>query len=262
MINEYLNEKYKYIIDELKEKKEKIFNNIKDKLYKKLFPEKSKEVINNLEDVNIPNKFKDFFKNEINVNINQNFKYSIEELNDINKAIYDYIMNKLFDKLFPKTFTNEDKKIFDKACSHSWIELNHIDKKYQDRIIHQSFLFDIKKYFKLFIKEKSPSKKIEAMNYIYDIISKAIEFNEGKGEFGTDDITPILVFCFIKAKPYGIHSHLEYTLFYNFFHKSGEEDYRLMQLIQISEIVKGLSFEFFENITEEEYNKNMNKINN
>ena len=260
MINEYLNEKYKYINDQFNENKEKIYNNIKDKLYKQLFPEKQKEEINNFEDIDIPNKLKDFF-NEININTNQNCIYSIKELNDINKEIYDYIMNKLNDKLYPKITTDEDKIIFVKACSHSWIELKHLDKKYQNRIIHQSFLLDIKKYFKLFIKEKSPSKKIEAMNYIYDIISKAMEFNEGKGEFGPDDITPILIFCFIKAQPYGIHSHLEYTLLYNFFYKSGKEDYRLMQLIQISEIVKGLSFKFFDNITEEEYYKNMIKFN-
>ena len=252
-INEYLNIKYKYIIDDFNNNKKNIYNNINDKLQKKLLTETSTEIkIFNKESIDIPNQLRNLFE-EINENIstNTNLNYSINELIDIMKIIYNYVMEKLYDKLFPKIPTEEESNNFVKICllSNS-IELKDINEKYQKRTIRQSFLLDIKKYFKLFIGEKSPLKRIEAMNHIYEIIPKAIEFNEGKGEFGADDILPILTYCLIKAQPYRMNTILNYTLLYNPYSpysKFGEESFHLNQLFQANESINI----FYDNLKKE-----------
>ena len=263
IIYEYLNEDYKNIEDESSDDTEKIYNDITSKLHEKLFPNKliEKNKINiKQKKVDISNALKQFIE-EVNQNMNKSYKYSINELNDIKEKIYTYIMESLYDKLYPKTITIEEKNNYDKTCLYSWLEPKHLIKKYINKSINQSFIPDAIKYFKLFIKEKSPKKKIDNINHLFDIIQKGIEFNEGKGEIGADDIIPILSYCYIKAQPYGINSSVKYSLLYNPYSKKGEVAMKLTQLNSIYEFVNELSFGSLSNISKEEYDKNMNKLN-
>ena len=264
IINEYLSNNYNPFSNELNDNNEKIFNEIVTKLHKKLFPNKTADEknISEQKNMNISNLVNKFF-GEINEKICKKYqcKYSINKLNDIKEKMYDYVMEKLYDKLYPKIPSDEEKKIFEKTCLYSWLEPKYLNEKYSNRSIRLSFLPDTIKYFKLFIKEKSPRKKIEAMNHLFDIIHMAIEFNEGKGDLGTDDIIPILTYCYIKAQPYRINSNIKYTLLYNPCSSSGIESLRLSQLSLINEFIHNLSFESLSNITKEEYDLNMNSIN-
>ena len=264
IINEYLNINYNPISNEITDNNEKIYNEIVTKLHKKLCPNKSVDgkIITEQKNENISNLLNNFF-GEINQTISKKYKCkcSINPLNDIKEKMYDYVMEKLYDKLYPKIPTEEEKKIFEKVCLYSWLEPKHLNEKYTNRSIRLSFLPDTIKYFKLFIKEKSPRKKIESMNHLFNIINMAIEFNEGKGDLGTDDIIPILTYCYIKAQPYRINSSIKYTLLYNPCSSSGIESMRLAQLSLINEFIKNLSFESLYNITKEEYDINMNFIN-
>ena len=219
-----------------------------------------KKIIKEQNTTTIPNILNAFFE-EVNEKICKNNKYSIDKLNDIKEKLYDYVMEKLYDKLYPKIPTDEEKNFFEKICLYSWLEPKHLNEKYNNRTIRLSFLPDTIKYFKLFIKEKSPRKKIEAMNHLFDIIEKAIEFNEGKGDFGTDDIIPLLTYCCIKAHPFRINSSIKYALLYNPYYSSGIEALRLSQLILINGFINNLSFESLFNITKEEFDKNVNLIN-
>ena len=259
LINEYLDNNYKFLDNKLIDK-EKIFNDIISKLNKNSLRKKTIEekIIAKQESEDIHNFFKNFF-GEINENISKNYKESINELIDLKEKMYDFIMESLYEKLYPKVTTEAENRIFEKMCLHSWVEPKHLDKKYENKTFYQSFLPDAKKYFHLFIKEKSPRKKIEVMNQLYNLIYKAIEFNEGKGQFGADDVIPFLTFCFIKARPYRMESSIKYTLLYNPYSKSSKETQGLTQLIMVNEFVNNLSFACFEgNMTKEEYEEKMN----
>ena len=263
IINEHLNDNYSPLSNEITDNNEKIYNEITTKLHKKLCQNNSidKHIITEQKNNNISDILTNFFK-EINETISKKYKckHSINPLSDLKEKMYDYVMEKLYDKLYPKIPTDEEKKIYEKTCLYSWLELKHLNKKYSNRSIRLSFLLDTIKYFKLFIKEKSPRKKIEAMNHLYDIIHMAIEFNEGKGDFGADDFIPFLSYCYIKAQPFRINSNIKYALLYNPFSSSGIESLRLSQLSLVNEFVNNLSFESLNSITKEEYDINMNSI--
>ncbi len=78
-----------------------------------------------------------------------------------------------------------------------------------------SFLPDILKYLKLFVKEKSIKKKIENVSNIFKAIEKVIKFNGFSGLLGEDDFMSILSYSYIKAQPYRMLSSIKYAMLYN-----------------------------------------------
>ncbi len=126
------------------------------------------------------------------------------------EKIKDYIMNKLYDKIYPPEYAPEDTKIFKITTLHSWIEPQMIiDKKYT----YDNILPDILNKYKQIHIIKNPFKKIECIRKIFELIHNLIKFNENKNDndIGSDDTTPILMYTFIKAHPQRIYSDIEFV---------------------------------------------------
>ena len=206
----------------------------------------------------IPTQLLEYF-NKINKHLEEDNNYSKEELKEIKEKIYDYIMTKLYDKLFPPEPSIEDNKIYHNSISHSWVESKHFIKE-RPGSIYNSFLPDVIKYIKLIIKEKSPRKKIENMSNVFNSIQRVIEFNGGKGLLGIDDFIPILTFSLMKAQIYRLNSTIKYTILYNPGKENGLESQQLSQLMVASDFLTNLSYKDLLNITEEEYYDKMRSI--
>jgi len=200
----------------------------------------------------IPSQLLKYF-NVINKHLEEYNNYSKEELKEIEDKIYDYIMTKLYDKLFPPEPSEEDNKIYQNSILHSWAESKHFIKE-RPGSIYNSFLPDVIKYIKLIIKEKSPRKKLENMSNVFKAIQRVIEFNGGKGLLGIDDFIPILTFSLMKAQPYRLNSTIKYAILYNPGKDTGLESQQLSQLMMASDFLTNLSYEKLLNITKEEYN--------
>jgi len=200
----------------------------------------------------IPSQLLKYF-NVINKHLEEYNNYSKEELKEIEDKIYDYIMTKLYDKLFPPEPSEEDNKIYQNSILHSWAESKHFIKE-RPGSIYNSFLPDVIKYIKLIIKEKSPRKKLENMSNVFKAIQRVIEFNGGKGLLGIDDFIPILTFSLMKAQPYRLNSTIKYAMLYNPGKDTGLESQQLSQLMMASDFLTNLSYEKLLNITKEEYN--------
>jgi len=207
------------------------------------------------ENNSIPSQLANYF-NKINKQLEEDNNYSKEELKEIEDKIYDYIMTKLYDKLFPPEPSVEDNRIYHNSILHTWIESKHLIKE-RPGSIYNSFLPDVIKYIKLIIKEKSPRKKIENISNVFNSIQRVIEFNGGKGLLGIDDFCPILTFSLMKAQIYRLNSTIKYTILYNPGKKSGLESQQLTQLLAASDFLYNLSYENLLNITKEEYNDKM-----
>lgn len=207
------------------------------------------------EDNSIPSQLLNYF-NIINKHLEEDNNYSKEILKEIKDKIYDYIMVKLYDKLFPPEPSEEDNKIYQNTILHSWAESKHFIKE-RPGSIYKSFLPDVIKYIKLIIKEKSPRKKIENLSNVLTSIKSVIDFNGGKGLLGVDDFIPILTFSLMKAQPYRLNSTIKYMILYNPFKNNGPESQNLTQLKLASEFLTNLSYENL-NITKEEYDDKMN----
>ena len=207
--------------------------------------------------LHVPNQIFTYLK-IINNHLKKIYKFSKEDLTEINGKIYDYIMLKLYDKLYPQEPSNDENKNYRNTIIYSWTEPKHFIKKQRDSTF-KSFLPDIIKYLKLFIKEKSPRKKIENVSNIFKAIERVIKFNGLSGLLGADDFMSILSYSYIKAQPYRMLSSIRYAMLYDpkNIKESGSQ---LTQLLGSCNFITQLSFDSLFNITKEEFDEKM-KLN-
>ena len=187
--------------------------------------------------------------------IRENLKKEYEEgLESILEKIYDYIMLKIYDKIFPIEPYLEDTKIFQQSIILSWTEPKHFIKRKRELVLG-SFLTDVLKYFKLIDAEKSPRKKILNMKHLFNSIGFLLQFNgEGK-DIGVDDLMPILNYAFIKGvKNTRIYSNTKFMELYIGEGKSRIEGSELTQLKGTCEFIIKLKCEQLFDVTPEEFN--------
>jgi hypothetical protein len=193
-------------------------------------------------DLKLTTKINNYFKliqESLTVKNNSLLSSNSQEVNEISTKIYDFIMEKIYDKIFPQEPDESDRKIERNCELFSWTEPRHFIKT-KTVYIYDSFLPDVIKYFKEIEIQRSPRKKIYYMNLIFKSISNVVRFNGGK-EVGVDDMIPILNYSFVKAKPSRMSSNCKYMELF-----IGEKINRVegSQLAQLTAICK-----FAENIT-------------
>ena len=179
------------------------------------------------------------------------------ELEEINNKIYDYVMTKIHDKIYPIESEQHDDKIFQQCIKLSWVESKHFMGVKTNYTI-ETFLPDVMEFFKKIEKEKSPRKKIMNMKEIFNSIYKVVKFNGGK-DTGVDDSLPILNYAFIKARPMRIFSDSRYMELYIGNLSNKEEGSQLMQLLALCNFVENLKNSDLLNVSEEEFVQKCNE---
>ena len=203
--------------------------------------------------LDIPKKLMTSFFNYINTQLQNKIKNE-SELNIINDKIYDYVMSRIYDKIYPKKKNLIDKNIFRKTCQLSWIEPENLIKGN----LHYDFDFvlpDINKYVCQIRDEKSPRKKIISLNNIFNSINKLLIFTKGDVPIGVDDQMPLITYCLIKARPYGIFTDLNFMQLYIGNKKNKVEDNELTQLLTILDFIDQAKYSSFDNVSKEEYDE-------
>ena len=187
----------------------------------------------------------------------KNIKYeSKDNMNQIKEIIFDFVMNKIYDKIYPVELSGKDTLIYQNSIRLSWVKPCHFlgDKK---QYVLGSFINDINYYFKLLSSEKSTRKKLINLDQIIHNISFFYNFND-KHEIGVDDILPVLTFAMIKAHPYSLDSNLRYMKMYsklgNFFNGGNKFE----QFEVAIELIIGIKYSDLKGITKEEFIENVN----
>ena len=226
---------------------QRIFPNIKEFEMKNVHP------FDMIRDLKIPEQLYEYFLNIKNylpkiLNLNAN------EISPISNKIYDYIMNRLYKKLFPTMPLKQDLDIFQTCVLLSWIEPKHfINGKVN--YVYDAFLADILKFVQQLEIEKSPRKKIINLSKIFSSIINLEKFNGGKGFQGVDDNLPILNYAIIKSKPFQLYSNTKYIELFS-GHKCNQlEGNQLYQLLSICEICQKITYKELNNISEEEFER-------
>ena len=177
-----------------------------------------------------------------------------KKINDIKVKIYDYIMEKIYDKIYPIEPEKEDLQVFQNCYKCSWVELKHFVKGKNDYVL-ENFVPDTIKNFEQINKEKSPRKKLLCVNKIFRCIYNLAQLN-GDMIDGTDDSLPILNYAFIKAKPFCIYSDCKFMKLFLGEKKNKSEGHQLSQLIGICMQISEINADSFFDITEEEFDQN------
>ena len=176
------------------------------------------------------------------------------ELNIINNKIYDFVMSRIYEKIYPKDSSDIDNELFKNSCKLSWIEPVNILKDNT----HYEFDFvlpDINNFFNLITSEKSPRKKTNNINEIFSNINKLLKFTKGDIQIGVDDQMPILIYCFIKSRPWLIHTNCSFMRLYIGNKKNKIEDNELSQFFSACDFIEQVSYKTLNNITKEEFDE-------
>ena len=232
------------------EKFTKVFPNLNLCNYKNVKTGKKIDIFELQRILDIPNKLATFF-NIVNEQIHSKVKNEIE-LNMVNNKIYDYVLSRIYDKIYPKERDQSDKKIFRNSCQLSWVEPDNIikDKTQYD---FDFVLPDINNYFNQIRNEKSPRKKIINLNEIFISINKLLKFTKGDVPVGVDDQMPLLSYCFIKSRPWGIYTDINFMKLYIGNRKNKVEGNQLTQLFTICDFIEQAKFSSFNNVSENEF---------
>ena len=260
-----IKEKQVYLLDNIESNKktsERVCSSIKDfcKHFPNLVDLQSKY---NLEEdvfglqlsLDIPGQLQIYFDNV------KNYLTKIKKITDknsfvlINEKINDYVMSKIYNKIFPNEQSSQDCKIFENCLRLTWVEPKHFipgKKNY----IYDSFLPDAIRNFDLLYSEKSPRKKFLCMTNIFNSISNLVKFNnDGNDKIGVDDQMPILNYTLIRAQPKWIYSICKFMEIYLGDLKKKNEDNQLMQLRGICENMIIVNNESLNDVTEEEFQR-------
>ena len=184
-----------------------------------------------------------------------NFEESQNEFEIIMDKIYDYVMEKLYEKIYPLEPYTEDNVIFTQCILNSWIEPKHLIKE-KNNYLFDSFLPDVINYFEKIDQEKSPRKKLEFMKNIFISIGNVVKFNGENKELGVDDQLPILNYSFIKAHPFPIYTNCKFMDLFLGSKKYRLEGNYLAQLFTICKFIENLSASDLFDISEEQYKNN------
>ncbi len=174
---------------------------------------------------------------------------------NINNKIYDYIMEQLNDKLFPKDSDNISNEIYRNYIKLAWIQPKHLIT-FRKEYILDYYLPDAITYFQRINEEKSPRKKFICLNELFNCIYNLGKFNDDKVE-GADDEMNLLSYTFIKAKTPNIYLNCKYMSLFLGKKESKLEGNQLNKILSLCELFAKFSYNDISNISETDYYQNI-----
>ena len=176
------------------------------------------------------------------------------------EKIKNYIMNKIYKKIYPREIEYEDSKLFEKTMHLSWVEPNMIIPGDKTLDALDSILPDILEEFKKLNKATSPYIKLKCVKKIFEYIGVIVKFNDGgeggNREVGAEDITPVLNYVLIRACPVRIFSDIKFIKY--FLKNEGKFEYDFLNVEMMCKNILDSTYKNF-HISENEYIKKCNE---
>ena len=135
-----------------------------------------------------------------------------EELENIKCLLENYVLNKLYDKLFPSEISEEDLFIYKKCERLSFIKPENIMKN--KGLISENLLNECIKIFEQFDNKLTPLDKLKCFEKCLSIIENSIKFNSGEKECGFDDFINPVLYILIKSKPKNLSTNVQFCNLY------------------------------------------------
>ena len=216
------------------------------------------DILKELKNLKIPKKINDYLK-FVYMSLEKDNRFNKEEMEKVKERIFDHVMKKLYDKIYPKKQSQVDKLIYDNCLKLSWVEAKHIITKAKNNN-YDIFMDNLKQSFTNLDLEKSPKKKYQAVIEIFQTILKLKKFND-ENDISTDDNIEILVYLFIKIQPKQIQTNIEYMKLF-----IGDKDVQLTHLTSVCRVFKDFKYTHLIDVNENEYlqkcQKALDEINN
>ena len=181
-------------------------------------------------------------------------RFSIDEFLLIKGELENYVLFKLYDKLYPLKDTPEDKFFYKKCCRLNFIKPENIIKN--KKMINEKLLEISINYISEMDKKLTPVDKIKIFGKAIDILKNSMTFNSGKTDLGLDDTLPFIIYIVLKSKQKSIYTNFNYcNLFINPELSKKQFGNMLTQLGMVMDIIKNMKHNELINVTEQEFGK-------
>ena len=181
-------------------------------------------------------------------------RFSSEEFESITYELENYILFKLYDKLFPGESTKADKRFYKKCCRLDFVKPENLikDKKMiNEKLWETSMVLIDEMDIKL-----TPADKVKNFGKAFSILQNSITFCSGKNDLGIDDTISILIYVILKSKPKNIFSNSKYCqLFLNPELSKKQYGILLSQIEMIKNIIYDMKYSDLIGITEDQFGK-------
>ena len=183
-----------------------------------------------------------------------------KSLASIKDQLENYILNKLYDKLFPSEISEEDLYFYKKCERLSFIKPENVVKNKQ--LINENLLNEAIKYFQQIDDKLTPVDKMKCIEKGRNIIANSINFNSGKTGLGVDDLNQPLIYALIKAKIQNLKTNIQYCeLYLNDAQKLGQYGSIFTGFKFAFEIIKNMKYSELIGVTEEQFGKDEFELN-
>ena len=181
-------------------------------------------------------------------------KLAIDEIMQVFYGLEDYILKKIYIKLFPTKCTKEDNFIYKKCERLSFIKPSNIIKDEKFKKINENLLKISIDNVKEMNNQITPMEKINTFGRAMNFLKNSLEFNSGKEGFGVDDLLPVLIYIVIKAKIHNISTNYNYCLLYlNSDLQKRQYGSILTQIGVIIDIIKNMKYTDLSGVTQEQF---------
>ena len=212
------------------------------------------DIIELEEKTNMGKALKNYFKNLKNLIRKEKIvkKYSKEETENICNDLENYLLVKLYDKLFPLKNSKADIKFYKKCCRLDFIKPENIIK--DKNIINENLWKTSMNYINEMDKKFTPVDKIKCFAKAFAVLQNSISFYTGKKDLGVDDTIKPLTYVLLKSKPKYIFSNYNYCQLYLDPDLSKKQHGILLtQICMIMNIIKDMKYSELIDVTEEQF---------
>ena len=179
--------------------------------------------------------------------------YSVEEKQNVEKQIENFIYVQLYEKLYCKTSIKADNDVYTNSVRLSWVKPQMLDKSLSQ--LDEKMVQLIISFINNMNEEKSPSNKLREFENIYFIINNIITLYG----YNKDTFINILAYILIKCKQTKLYSTLRYIQIFLNDDIREEKTYLLDKFRDVISKITSFS-EKDVNLTKEEYENNCLRI--
>ena len=214
------------------------------------------DIVDLEEKSNMGEALKNYFKALKNIIRKENIvkKYSKDDIEYICNDLENYVLVKLYDKLFPSQKTKIDIKFYNKCCRLDFVKPENLIK--DKNIINENLWEASMNYINEMDNKYTPADKIKSIAKAFSILQNSITFCSGKNELGVDDTIKPLIYVVLKSKPKSIFSNYNYSQLYLDPDLSKKQyGILLTQICMIMNIIKDMKHSELINVSEEQFGK-------
>ena len=181
-------------------------------------------------------------------------RFDKEETDNLIYELENYILLKLYDKLFPSKPNKQDNIFYNKCQRLSFLKPeNYIKNK---SIVNEKLWNNCIEYINEMENKLTPMDKLKSIEKGFDILQNSISFYSGKDCLGVDDVINPMIYIIIKSKPKNIFSNYDYCLLYlNPNLAKGQYGILMSQLGMIKDFIINMKHTDLIGISEEQFGK-------